>query len=84
MSKEQTFNFKKNSIKEEAKPTFINKYYLENREKIIERQKEWNKLHRKKKGRLASKRDRVKLALKKNEKRVEAFRQFLLDGEGDF
>lgn len=62
------FNFKKE-----------NKYYLENREKIIERQKEYNKLHRKKKGKLASKRDRVRLACKRNEKKAEEFRKSLLE-----
>lgn len=56
-----------------------NKYYLENRDKIIERTKEWNKNNRKPKGKLANKRNRIRLSLKKNEKRVEEYKSMLED-----
>lgn len=52
----------------------MNKYYMENREKIIERQKKYNKEHRKPKGKLANKRDRIRLNLKKNEKKIQEYR----------
>lgn len=54
-------------------------YYEENKEKIIQRQKKWNDEHRKQKGKLANKRDRIRLQLKKTEKRVEAFKKHLAE-----
>jgi len=56
---------------------YYKQYYQENKDKIIERQTEYNNTKRKYKGRLASKRERVNAALKKEAKKSEEFRKLL-------
>ena len=53
------------------------KYYLEHKDSRLEYQNNYNKMNRKNKGRLATKRELVKRNLKKNEKRVEEFKKQL-------
>lgn len=50
-------------------------YYLENREKILAYQKKWNDDNRKPKGRLANKRERVRIELKRNQKKIEEYKK---------
>lgn len=54
-------------------------YYLKNREALIAKSKEWNKLNRKYKpiSNLKIKKQRLSLILKKNEERVKQFKEQL-------
>jgi hypothetical protein len=56
-------------------------YYQDNKEKILEYQNNYNKTVRKNKGKLAAKRETVKKNLKKNAKKVEEFRNLLLNNK---
>lgn len=52
-------------------------YYLKNRETILARSKEYNKLNRKPVSNLKIKKQRLKLILKKNDERVKQFKEHL-------
>jgi curved DNA-binding protein CbpA len=54
-------------------------YYQENKDKIIERQKKYNQEHRKPKGKLANKRERIRIQLKRNQKKVEEYKKHLAE-----
>ena len=57
------------------------KRYQDNKEKILEYQNNYNEKVRKNKGKLAAKRETVKKNLKKNAKKVEEFRNLLLNNK---
>jgi len=52
-------------------------YYLKNRETILARSKEYNKINRKTVSNLKIKKQRLKLILKKNDERVKQFKEHL-------
>lgn len=48
-------------------------YYLKNRELLLSRSNEYNKLNRKPMGGLKAKRRQIKLILKKNQQKIEQY-----------
>ena len=75
---EQTYHQKYYQNKKEE----LKQYYQDNKDVKLEYQNNYNKIVRNRKiGRLAAKRELVKKNLKKNEKKVEEFRNLLLNNK---
>lgn len=78
---EQTYMQKYYGENKEFFKDYNKKRYQDNKEKILEYQNKYNEMIRKKIGRLAAKRESVKKNLKKNAKKVEEFRNLLLNNK---
>ena len=79
---EQTYMQKYYEENKEFFKDYNKKRYQDNKEKILEYQNKYNEIVRDRKiGKLAAKRESVKKNLKKNAKKVEQFRNLLLNNK---